>query len=67
MSSEPDESVFFLPDEDAPTTGLDNIEVVGTYALTFAWKDGHHYGIYTWSYLRALCPCDECRGAAFLR
>lgn len=34
---------------------------VGNYALQPEWTDGHHSGIYTWPYLRALCPCAECR------
>jgi DUF971 family protein len=35
---------------------------VGSYAITPSWEDGHDYGIYQWSYLRALCPCKSCRG-----
>lgn len=61
MRSEPDPEVFGLPEEDSPATNLQNIEAVGTYAVTIEWKDGHHYGIYSWNYLRALCPCPECR------
>lgn len=34
---------------------------VGNYAMTLAWRDGHATGIYTWEYLRRLCPCTECR------
>ncbi|MGH2521754.1 MAG: gamma-butyrobetaine hydroxylase-like domain-containing protein [Anaerolineales bacterium] len=34
---------------------------VGNYAIQPEWDDGHHTGIYTWAYLRALCPCEECR------
>ncbi len=61
MGSTPDPVVFSLPDEDSPSTRLRNLEAVGTYAITFEWEDGHHYGIYTWAYLRALCPCPECQ------
>lgn len=61
MRSVPDPEVFFLPDEDTPSTHLRNLDAVGTYALTFEWEDGHHYGIYQWQYLRALCPCPVCR------
>jgi DUF971 family protein len=32
------------------------VEPVGHYALCFHWGDGHHDGIYTWSYLRRNCP-----------
>ncbi len=35
---------------------LDRIEPVGRYAIQLIWKDGHAYGIYTWEYLRQLCP-----------
>lgn len=38
--------------------------LVGNYALSFSWADGHDAGIYTWSYLRALCPCDVCEAEA---
>lgn len=34
------------------------ISAVGRYALSFAWSDGHDTGIYTYEYLRGLCPCD---------
>lgn len=61
MGATPDLAIFSLPDEDNPSTRLRNLEAVGTYALTFEWEDGHHFGIYTWTYLRALCPCAECQ------
>jgi DUF971 family protein len=25
------------------------------------WGDGHQAGIYTFEYLRQLCPCETCR------
>jgi len=62
MSATPDAGVFLLDDEDTPATRMRNLEAVGSYALTIEWEDGHHYGIYTWDYLRALCPCPVCRG-----
>jgi len=34
---------------------------VGKYALRFAWNDNHDLGIYSWAYLREVCPCVECR------
>ena len=61
MGSLPDPEVFSLPDEDSPKTSIRNLEAVGTYALSIEWLDGHNYGIYTWHYLRALCPCQDCR------
>lgn len=35
-------------------------ELVGRYALQIYWSDGHSSGIYTFDYLRDLCPCAEC-------
>ena len=37
-------------------------EPIGKYALRFAWNDNHDLGIYSWVYLREVCPCEECRG-----
>lgn len=38
-------------------------EGVGKYAIKFQWNDGHELGIYSWQWLRDVCPCDECRAA----
>ena len=35
-------------------------ELVGRYALQVFWNDGHSSGIYSFDYLRSLCPCPEC-------
>ena len=35
-------------------------EGVGKYAIKFNWNDGHELGIYSWQYLRDICPCEEC-------
>ena len=61
MSDEPPPEVFFMQAEDTPATRLVKIEGVGSYGITIEWEDGHHYGIYNWHYLRALCPCPICR------
>ena len=37
---------------------IDDAQLVGNYALQFFWDDGHHTGIYTWEYLRRLCPTE---------
>jgi DUF971 family protein len=34
---------------------VENVSMVGNYALQFFWDDGHHTGIYTWDYLYHLC------------
>lgn len=39
-------------------------EPVGKYALRFSWNDNHDLGIYSWAYLREICPCAECREIA---
>ncbi len=33
---------------------------IGNYAIQFFWNDQHSTGIYTYSYLRDLCPCEAC-------
>jgi DUF971 family protein len=38
-------------------------EGVGKYAIKFNWNDGHDLGIYSWKFLREVCPCEECRAA----
>jgi DUF971 family protein len=35
---------------------------VGRYAVNFSWNDGHTSGIYSWDYLREMCPCELCEG-----
>jgi DUF971 family protein len=41
---------------------LERISVtpIGNYALGFAWSDDHKTGIYTFDYLREICPCPLC-------
>ena len=48
----------------AADTELANVSVVGRYALNLEWGDGHQTGIYTYRYLRELCPCTECTGGS---
>ncbi len=61
MSQEPDEKAFHTRLPDGPATRVDDVEAVGSYGLTVHWGDGHHFGIYNWYFLRALCPCLICR------
>jgi DUF971 family protein len=44
------------------------ISPVGRYAIHLEWSDGHGTGIYGFSLLRRLCPCEQCssHGTAFL-
>ena len=36
-----------------------DVQFVGAYALNIHFADGHGAGIYTWAYLREICPCGE--------
>ena len=38
-------------------------EGVGKYAIKFSWNDNHDLGIYSWKFLREVCPCEECKEA----
>ncbi|MBM4261353.1 MAG: DUF971 domain-containing protein [Deltaproteobacteria bacterium] len=46
---------------DVPDAQLVGVQPVGNYAIEFRWHDGHSTGIYTYEYLRGLCPCSVCR------
>jgi DUF971 family protein len=61
MHSIPDPDVHAQTMVDSPMTHLQTMDAVGSYAVTIGWEDGHHNGIYTWVYLRALCPCQDCQ------
>ena len=52
-SHDPDHILTLTPSR---SYGLENVELVGNYALQFFWDDGHHAGIFTWEYLYRLCP-----------
>jgi DUF971 family protein len=39
--------------------GIQKIEMVGNYAIQPTWDDGHQTGIYTWDYLKRLCPAGD--------
>jgi len=36
---------------------------VGNYAIQIEFTDGHSTGIYSFDYLRTICPCDACARA----
>jgi DUF971 family protein len=61
MTGEPEEEMFTANLGDTPTTRISAVQGVGSYAISIEWEDGHNFGIYTWHYLRALCPCPICR------
>lgn len=37
-----------------------HIELVGQYAMTIEWSDGHSTGIFNFRDLRGNCPCPVC-------
>ncbi len=39
---------------------IDDISLVGNYALAIKWFDGHDTGLYSYRYLRSLCQCAAC-------
>jgi DUF971 family protein len=53
---EPDNLLKLIPKRSYTMSRLD---MVGNYAVQPTWDDGHHTGIYTWDYLRRLCPVGE--------
>jgi DUF971 family protein len=36
---------------------------IGRYAVSFSFGDGHSSGIYSYDYLRRICPCQACAAA----
>ncbi len=52
-AGDPDDLLKLIPKR---SYAVENVSLVGNYALQFFWDDGHHTGIYTWEYLRQLCP-----------
>jgi DUF971 family protein len=38
---------------------INDISIVGRYALNFKWSDGHDTGIYSFRLLRELCELNE--------
>jgi DUF971 family protein len=35
-------------------------KAMGNYALQIDFTDGHSTGIYSYDYLRTICPCEDC-------
>ena len=38
-----------------PNIKIQDMELVGSYALKIAWSDGHGSGLFTWENLRKIC------------
>ena len=43
------------PEAIADELSIEDLSIVGRYALNFRWSDGHETGIYSFRYLRELC------------
>ena len=43
------------PEAIADEVEINDLAIVGRYALNFRWSDGHETGIYSFQYLRDLC------------
>lgn len=54
------EGLDALPDAEMVLT---DVKMVGTYAIMPVWASGHNEGIYSFEYLRSLCPCGACQGS----
>ncbi len=50
------ESLLTLTLTPARSYHMEALNQVGNYAIQPIWDDGHDSGIYTWDYLRRLCP-----------
>jgi DUF971 family protein len=48
------------PTLSAEQTRLTDIHLVGNYAVSPHWADGHSTGFYTFALLRDRCPCAVC-------
>lgn len=53
---DPDDILRLVPKRSYAIQGM---ELVGNYALQPIWDDGHSTGLYTWEYLRRLCPAEN--------
>ncbi len=52
---------ILLPMHVPDSLELRRVEIVGQYALQFEWTDGHRTGIFSFDFLREICPCDQCQ------
>ncbi|SRR5579883_2687037 len=55
--------VYAAPKLPMFSPGMNELEALtptGGYGVQARWKDGHDTGIYSWDYLRLICPCEEC-------
>src|SRR5712691_9928689 len=46
-----------------PKARAQSAVAVGNYAVQIVYSDGHSTGIYSFDYLRTICPCPHCASA----
>ena len=46
-----------------PRLAARQAKTVGNYALQIDFTDGHSTGIYSYEFLRSICPCPQCASA----
>ena len=46
-----------------PVLKMLSVEPMGHYAIHIGWNDGHTTGIYSYDYLRKICPCEQCKAS----
>lgn len=49
-------SLSILPGNFSEPLAVTHAELVGNYALRLDWSDSHSSGIYSFEYLRSICP-----------
>ena len=47
------------PESISEKLAIQDLSIVGRYALNFRWSDGHQTGIYSFRYLRELCESQD--------
>ena len=60
------QSLPVLPDNMPEKLELKQVTAMGNYAVGFHFNDGHTTGIYSYEYLRDICPCKQCTKASSL-
>lgn len=51
--------LMVLPSSGDGPLRAERLEPVGRYAVRLVFSDGHHTGLYTWSYLREIDPVEN--------
>lgn len=44
-----------------PPISISDYDTVGRYAINFIFSDEHRGGIFSFDYLRQICPCEQCK------